>query len=222
MLSCLAIGLASGVGIYLVAALSDRCSSWRVVWVLESLEPESVKDFLLKMKAKESGRAPGRHRERAAARTASGTSCGLVAGRPHVLRAAAAHEEDRPPHERDPRPSATGRHGGGVVGQEAGKDGRVDHEAPGAARGRCLPGAQGHPARRAARIDMHIFRLDHKEIEKALARGGRARSGRAHAHRAHERAAGRRGCASWSSASWTSGATVSRTGGRPRSATTAR
>ena len=53
MLSCLAIGLASGVGIYLVAALS-AVLILAVVWVLESLEPESYKDFLLKVKAKES------------------------------------------------------------------------------------------------------------------------------------------------------------------------
>ena len=66
MLSCLAIGLASGVGIYLVAAVST-VFILALVWVLESFEPESDKDFLLKVKAKGSGRAPGRNRERAAA-----------------------------------------------------------------------------------------------------------------------------------------------------------
>jgi uncharacterized membrane protein YhiD involved in acid resistance len=52
MLSCLAIGLASGVGIYWVAAISTAFV-WGVVWILESQEPESKKDFLLKIKAKE-------------------------------------------------------------------------------------------------------------------------------------------------------------------------
>lgn len=55
MLSCLAIGLASGVGIYLVAALSTLFIL-AVVWVLESLEPESYQEFLLKLKAKDSAR----------------------------------------------------------------------------------------------------------------------------------------------------------------------
>jgi uncharacterized membrane protein YhiD involved in acid resistance len=53
MLSCLAIGLASGVGIYQVAGLSTVIIL-AVVWVLESQEPEVYKDFLLKVKAKES------------------------------------------------------------------------------------------------------------------------------------------------------------------------
>jgi uncharacterized membrane protein YhiD involved in acid resistance len=52
MLACLAIGLASGVGIYAVAALSTLIILG-VVWMLESLEPEGRKDFLLKVKAKE-------------------------------------------------------------------------------------------------------------------------------------------------------------------------
>jgi uncharacterized membrane protein YhiD involved in acid resistance len=55
MLSCLAIGLASGVGIYWIAALSTLFIL-AVVWVLESQEPEGVKDFLLKLKGKDSGR----------------------------------------------------------------------------------------------------------------------------------------------------------------------
>jgi hypothetical protein len=53
MLSCLAIGLAAGVGIYWVAGVSTLFIL-AVVWVLESLEPESEKDFLLKIKAKDS------------------------------------------------------------------------------------------------------------------------------------------------------------------------
>jgi uncharacterized membrane protein YhiD involved in acid resistance len=52
MLSCLAIGLASGVGIYWVAAASTAFVLG-VVWILESFEPESKKEFLLKIKAKE-------------------------------------------------------------------------------------------------------------------------------------------------------------------------
>ena len=52
MLACLAIGLASGVGIYAVAALSTLLILV-VVWALESLEPEGRKDFLLKVKTKE-------------------------------------------------------------------------------------------------------------------------------------------------------------------------
>jgi uncharacterized membrane protein YhiD involved in acid resistance len=55
MLSCLAIGLASGVGIYVVAAVSTLFILG-VVWLLESLEPESYHDFLLKLKVKESAR----------------------------------------------------------------------------------------------------------------------------------------------------------------------
>ena len=55
MLSCLAIGLASGVGIYWIAALSTLFIL-AVVWVLESQEPEGVKDFLLKLKGKDTGR----------------------------------------------------------------------------------------------------------------------------------------------------------------------
>ncbi len=55
MLSCLAIGLASGVGIYWIAAIATLFILG-VVWLLESQEPESHKDFLLKVKAKESGR----------------------------------------------------------------------------------------------------------------------------------------------------------------------
>ena len=54
MLSCLAIGLATGVGIYAVAAISTLFIL-AVVWVLESREPESYKSFLLKVKAKVSG-----------------------------------------------------------------------------------------------------------------------------------------------------------------------
>jgi uncharacterized membrane protein YhiD involved in acid resistance len=53
MLSCLALGLASGVGIYWVAA-GSTLFILGVLWVLESFEPERHKDFLLKIKAKES------------------------------------------------------------------------------------------------------------------------------------------------------------------------
>ncbi len=52
MLACLALGLASGVGIYAVAAMSTLVIL-AVVWALESLEPEGRKDFLLKVKAKD-------------------------------------------------------------------------------------------------------------------------------------------------------------------------
>jgi uncharacterized membrane protein YhiD involved in acid resistance len=50
MLSCLAIGLASGVGIYWVATLSTAFV-WSVLWLLESLEPAQRREFLLKIKA---------------------------------------------------------------------------------------------------------------------------------------------------------------------------
>jgi len=53
MLSCLALGLASGVGIYWVAGVST-IFILGVLWVLESFEPEGQKGFLLKIKAKES------------------------------------------------------------------------------------------------------------------------------------------------------------------------
>lgn len=58
MLACLAIGLASGVGIYLVALVST-VFVLAVVWVLESTEPEVQKDFLLTVKAKGSGQLQG-------------------------------------------------------------------------------------------------------------------------------------------------------------------
>ena len=54
MLACLAIGLASGVGIYLVALVST-VFVLALVWVLESKEPEVHKDFLLAVKGKGSG-----------------------------------------------------------------------------------------------------------------------------------------------------------------------
>ncbi len=54
MLACLAIGLASGVGIYLVALVST-VFVLALVWVLESREPEVHKGFLLAVKGKGSG-----------------------------------------------------------------------------------------------------------------------------------------------------------------------
>jgi uncharacterized membrane protein YhiD involved in acid resistance len=54
MLACLAIGLASGVGIYLVALVST-VFVLALAWVLESNEPEVHKDFLLAVK----GKGPG-------------------------------------------------------------------------------------------------------------------------------------------------------------------
>src|SRR5262245_7216551 len=53
MLSCLAIGLASGVGIYWVAAAATAFVMC-VVWVLESLEPRTRKELVLKIKGKDS------------------------------------------------------------------------------------------------------------------------------------------------------------------------
>jgi len=52
MLACLALGLASGVGIYAVAVLSTLMIL-AAVWALESLEPEGRKDFLLKVEGGE-------------------------------------------------------------------------------------------------------------------------------------------------------------------------
>jgi uncharacterized membrane protein YhiD involved in acid resistance len=54
MLSCLTVGLASGVGVYWLATFST-IFILAVVWVLESLEPKTRKDFMLKIKAPESG-----------------------------------------------------------------------------------------------------------------------------------------------------------------------
>jgi uncharacterized membrane protein YhiD involved in acid resistance len=51
MLSCLAIGLAAGVGLYAIAGIATLFMMG-VVWLLESQQPESQKDFLLKVKAK--------------------------------------------------------------------------------------------------------------------------------------------------------------------------
>jgi len=53
MLSCLGIGLASGVGIYWVATFATFFIL-AVVWVLESLEPKTRKEFFLKVKVPES------------------------------------------------------------------------------------------------------------------------------------------------------------------------
>jgi uncharacterized membrane protein YhiD involved in acid resistance len=53
MLSTLAIGLASGVGLYLFAAFTTAFVL-AVLWLLESNEPEEFKLFELKIKAKES------------------------------------------------------------------------------------------------------------------------------------------------------------------------
>jgi uncharacterized membrane protein YhiD involved in acid resistance len=53
MLSCLGIGLASGVGIYWVATFAT-VFILAVVWVLESTEPRTRKEFVLKVKAPES------------------------------------------------------------------------------------------------------------------------------------------------------------------------
>jgi uncharacterized membrane protein YhiD involved in acid resistance len=55
MLCCLAIGLASGVGIYWVAGLST-VFVMGVLWVLESFEPEPRRDFNLKIKAADTPR----------------------------------------------------------------------------------------------------------------------------------------------------------------------
>jgi uncharacterized membrane protein YhiD involved in acid resistance len=53
MLSCLGLGLASGVGIYWVATFATLFIL-SVVWVLESLEPRTRKEMLLKIGAKDS------------------------------------------------------------------------------------------------------------------------------------------------------------------------
>jgi uncharacterized membrane protein YhiD involved in acid resistance len=58
MLACLALGLSSGIGIYLVAVVSTAFIL-ALLWLLESLEPESYHDFLLKVKAKGSGQLQG-------------------------------------------------------------------------------------------------------------------------------------------------------------------
>ena len=53
MLSCLGLGLAAGVGIYWVASFATLFILC-VVWVLESLEPRSRKEMVLKIGAKDS------------------------------------------------------------------------------------------------------------------------------------------------------------------------
>jgi uncharacterized membrane protein YhiD involved in acid resistance len=52
MLAALAVGLASGVGIYWIAA-GATVFILAVLWVLESLEPEALKQFALKVKGKD-------------------------------------------------------------------------------------------------------------------------------------------------------------------------
>jgi hypothetical protein len=51
MLAALAVGLASGTGIYLIAA-GATVFILGALWVLESLEPEARKEFALKVKGK--------------------------------------------------------------------------------------------------------------------------------------------------------------------------
>jgi hypothetical protein len=52
MLSALAIGLACGVGIYALAAFSTAFIVF-VLWVIEAFEPQGLKTFELKLKAKD-------------------------------------------------------------------------------------------------------------------------------------------------------------------------
>lgn len=52
MLAALAVGLASGAGIYIIAA-GSALFILAVLWVLESLEPEARKEFSLKISAKD-------------------------------------------------------------------------------------------------------------------------------------------------------------------------
>jgi hypothetical protein len=52
MLAALAMGLASGTGIYLIAT-SATVFILAVLWLLESLEPEARKEFSLKIKGKD-------------------------------------------------------------------------------------------------------------------------------------------------------------------------
>jgi uncharacterized membrane protein YhiD involved in acid resistance len=51
MLAALAVGLASGTGIYLIA-IGSTAFILAVLWVLESLEPEARQEFFLKIKGK--------------------------------------------------------------------------------------------------------------------------------------------------------------------------
>ena len=74
MLSCLAIGLASGVGIYWVATFATFFIL-AVVWVLESLEPKTRKEFLLKVKVPGVRRHARRHRGPAEDEQACSPSC---------------------------------------------------------------------------------------------------------------------------------------------------
>jgi len=61
MLSTLAIGLASGVGLYLFAAFATMFVL-ATLWILESREPEDVKPFELKIKGKDNSLAALRPR----------------------------------------------------------------------------------------------------------------------------------------------------------------
>jgi hypothetical protein len=51
MLSTLAIGLASGVGVWLLASFAT-CFILAVLWIVESFEPKALEHFQLKVKAK--------------------------------------------------------------------------------------------------------------------------------------------------------------------------
>ena len=99
MLSCLALGLAAGVGIYWVATFSTLFILC-VVWVLESLEPKTRKDFVLKIGTKDTPEVRANvedvlKQEQGALRAARGLARG-----PHVRGEAAVVEEDRRHHAR--------------------------------------------------------------------------------------------------------------------------
>ena len=53
MLSTLAVGLASGVGLWMLAIVLRPCFILALLWIVESFEPKATQLFLLKVKAKD-------------------------------------------------------------------------------------------------------------------------------------------------------------------------
>ena len=135
------------------------------------------------------GAAPGRPRERAPAQRHQVRAAHVLAGRPDLLRATPADEEDGPPHGRHPGPRRQGRDDGRVVGQEAGRRRPRSHAADHAAGGRNLPRPEGHPE--GAPHDRHAHLPPGLQGDREGARGrGHPRRGGPHPHRAHQRPRG--------------------------------
>ncbi len=116
MLSTLAVGLAAGVGIWMLA-LFATVFILAMLWIIESFEPKATQAFELKIKAKDPAALKpkleqllARHRFEFELRTTSTEELDLRS-------AAAARAEDRSSVGRDPE-ARSGERDGGRVGRE--------------------------------------------------------------------------------------------------------